>query len=419
MLPFTCIKKYGSIIVDKTDKFITLKNVMESKGVSQDTKNVIDDYFRDLKLANLQPGTVAYNIKIIMFALKNIETDFDKLTPKDAKIFQERLKESHYSESTQKQYIIGFKKFLKWYSKNNDYKNRRKYVLVLEAFVKRKFNVPEKTPSDLLTEKEIMDMIEIGSKNARDKAIIAVLAESGCRVGELVQCRVKDVKFNDKSCNLTFPKGKTGTRNVTLVFATSYLATYLENHHEVKSLNFKESYLFLTERKQPIGTEEKPVSEYKALDADTIRDLVKRIGKRAGITNKRIHPHLFRHTRATQLSKKLKDSQMRDFMGWARNSGMPSFYTHLSSHDMEDAIHEMYGIIDVKKDESGMDIGICKKCKKPVPVGAKICYNCFTPLTLSESEEFKQKIAEAFEAIIYDPERFGELAKDLKKIKDM
>ena len=38
----------------------------------------------------------------------------------------------------------------------------------------------DKNPSDLLTEEEIFKMIEVAD-NDRDKAIIAVLHESGCR----------------------------------------------------------------------------------------------------------------------------------------------------------------------------------------------------------------------------------------------
>lgn len=396
--------------MSKIKYFDYLQCLYKEKKISQASKIVLDDYFLDINLANLKQKTIDYNLKIMIFVTLNVENDLDKLTQRDIKLFQQKLQESNLGEATQKVYIVSFKRFLRWYSKSH-YKNRRQYTLLLESFVKRKFNIQEKTPADLLTEHEIIDIIEKGCKTARDKAIIAVLAESGCRVGEIVQCKVKDLTVNDKSCNLTFPKGKTGTRTVTLVFATSYLVQYLTNHHEVNTSNFKESPLFITERK--LGS----AHQFKSLELDTIRDILKRAAKRVGI-KKRVYPHLFRHTRATQLSKKLKEAQMREYLGWSRNSDMPSYYSHLSSQDMQDAIHEMHGIIE-KKDETGMKVEFCKKCKKPVPVGAKICYNCFTPLTLSQSEEFKQKVAEMFEEFIYNPERFDELAKDLKKIKDM
>ena len=52
----------------------------------------------------------------------------------------------------------------------------------------------DKNPSDLLTEEEIFKMIEVAD-NDRDKAIIAVLHESGCREGELVSSQLKHIKF--------------------------------------------------------------------------------------------------------------------------------------------------------------------------------------------------------------------------------
>jgi integrase/recombinase XerD len=49
--------------------------------------------------------------------------------------------------------------------------------------------------SDILTKDEFNRLLE-GCRHPRDKAIIAVLADSGMRVGALASCRVKNVEFN-------------------------------------------------------------------------------------------------------------------------------------------------------------------------------------------------------------------------------
>jgi site-specific recombinase XerD len=156
---------------------LTICNISTKKKISQASKVVLDDYFLDIKLANLKQKNIDYNLKIMIFVTLNVENDLDKITQRDIKLFQQKLQESNLGESTQKVYTVGFKRFLRWYSKNH-YKNRCQYTLLLETSVKRKFNIPEKTPADLLTEHEIFDIIENGCKTARDKAIIAVF----CRV---------------------------------------------------------------------------------------------------------------------------------------------------------------------------------------------------------------------------------------------
>ena len=45
--------------------------------------------------------------------------------------------------------------------------------------------------SDLLKQEKILKMIEV-AEGDRDKTIIAILAESGCRIGELQKYRVKE-----------------------------------------------------------------------------------------------------------------------------------------------------------------------------------------------------------------------------------
>jgi hypothetical protein len=59
------------------------------------------------------------------------------------------------------------------------------------------------------------------------------------------------------------------------------------------------------------------------------------------------------------------------------------------------------------------------KCKKHIPIDAKICPNCFTTLNLNDAEILKQKIVAVFNEIIYSSERFEEIKESLKKINNL
>jgi integrase/recombinase XerD len=391
---------------------------LDRNNITGTNRSIVDAYFRDMKLQGLKPKTVEFNSKVVIFLLEHIENTLDKLTDDDSKMFQEALMESGYAESSQKQYIVNFKRFLRWYGENRRYPNRLEYLDIAKS-IKRKFNIPRLQPSELITEDEILKMISI-SDSVRDKALIAVLAEAGCRIGELTATKVKDVRFNGRGVALTFTetKGNIGSRTVILVFATSYLATYLEHHHSRNSPGFQNSFLFITDKVHQYTVGKRTEYAYKALDPDTIRLLLKDVAERAGI-KKRVYPHLFRHCRATQLAQKFTEPKLRGYMGWAPGSSMPSRYTHLSAQDMENAIYEIYGIVSVKEESTGLKITMCNKCKKHIPINSKMCPNCYTPLNLNDAEAFKQKINDMFTEIIYSPERLEGLKSSLNAIKDL
>ncbi len=52
-----------------------------------------------------------------------------------------------------------------------------------------------KLPEEILTEEDIRKMIN-AAYNTRDKAIVSVLYESGCRVGEFLCMKIKNVQFD-------------------------------------------------------------------------------------------------------------------------------------------------------------------------------------------------------------------------------
>jgi len=83
--------------------------------------------------------------------------------------------------------------------------------------------------------------------------------------------------------------------------------------------------------------------------------MLKTAARKAGI-NKRVHPHLLRHTRATHLAKVLTEDQMRVYFGWSRTNHIPARYVHLSGKDVDEALARYY---EGGKREAGR---ICPRC---------------------------------------------------------
>ncbi|KCZ71398.1 site-specific recombinase XerD [Candidatus Methanoperedens nitroreducens] len=85
-----------------------------------------------------------------------------------------------------------------------------------------------KLPEDMLSEEEIEKMIS-ACEHPRDRALVACLYESGGRISEIGNLKIKHIKFDQYGAVLMVG-GKTGMCRVRIIFSSPYLATWLENH---------------------------------------------------------------------------------------------------------------------------------------------------------------------------------------------
>jgi hypothetical protein len=98
-----------------------------------------------------------------------------------------------------------------------------------------------------------------------------------------------------------------------------------------------ESWLWITKYNR------KSRERYSLMDGQSIRKLLEKISRKAGIS-KRVYPHLLRHSRATHLASFLTEAQMKEFFGWTQSSKMAATYVHLSGRDVDNALLKIYGL---------------------------------------------------------------------------
>lgn len=129
----------------------------------------------------------------------------------------------------------------------------------------------------------------------RDMAIIDLLFSTGLRVGELAALDRCDVDF--KNSSITLQSEKSGR------YRTVYLDVRARRHLEEYLLTREDNCeaLFITSRMyvNVYGTR-----EGKRLCRNAYEDITKRIGLKAGITDKSCTVHVFRRTLATRLSER-------------------------------------------------------------------------------------------------------------------
>ncbi len=148
--------------------------------------------------------------------------DFKKADRKDIQALVQKIERSDYSPWTKYDFKVTIKKLYKWLRKTEEAPEGVKWI-------KASFrNASRKLPEELFTEEEIRQLIDAAA-HPRDKALIAALWESGCRVGELCTLRLKHIHI-DKFGTQLIVDGKTGMRRVRIIAFSPLLATWLNMH---------------------------------------------------------------------------------------------------------------------------------------------------------------------------------------------
>jgi len=367
---------------------------IENSEITEKNKKLIKEFLDYCFAEGLSvPRVIKYATTLLSLA-RLLGKDFDKTTKQDIVRVVGKIERNSYSAWTKKDFKVTLKKFYKWLRQTDDYPEEVKW---LKTTLKKS---EEKLPEELLTEEDIQKMVN-AVNDVRDKALIITLYESGARIGEIASLRIKQVHFDEHGTVLII-KGKTGMRRVRLIASDPYLRQWV-NAHPAK--DDPEAPLWIKRNKKGV----------EPLDYASISKIIKRAAKKAEI-KKRVHAHLFRHSRATFLAKYLTEAQLCQYFGWAIGSEMASVYVHLSGRDMDEAILGLYGF-KIKKEPVAKNIPKeCPRCGYKNPSDAKFCSNCGLALSVEAMREIeeKEKLAEKLLKILEDEEVKQVIAKKLK-----
>ena len=283
------------------------------------------------------------------------------------------VKNQDYESWTKIGYLVALRKFYQFTYGTEPSGNLKKALSVKRSRDHRL------TDKDMITREEIERLIE-ASSNQRDKALWSILYDSGIRHGELMDMVMSDVEFDKYGAILHVPiTGKTGYRKVRIIGnSVAYLREWMNVHP--RRTNNKASLFCRIE--QHIGEKMDYSNTYKAL---------KLTCRRAGI-NRRIYPHLFRHTRATILSTGLKEIPLENQMGWVHGSQMTRVYIHDNDKAQDMAVLKAYGI-QIDEEESIEEKGPvkCPRCFEPNDEKNVFCWKCGTVLSIAEARKQKNK----------------------------
>ena len=375
---------------------------MARQGMRPDIHDFDDEYDRSIKRLD-RPGLSPHNKELIlhfrdacllhqvcgkpraMRIISALDTmgrkaskDFDQMNRQDIEslIVQLQARQPPYSPETLATMKKILRRFFSWILKPQEFPNITTMPPEI-AWIKGHVRAKDKNRlerKDLITPGDVEKLLA-ACLSTRDKALIALLWETGARIGELGGLQLKNVTKVKHGYILDL-KGKTGSRSPIVISAAPYLARWLESHP------------FKDDPEAPLLVFTQFTQKPCLLKYKSIMDLMRRLFKRAGL-QKPFHPHIFRHSRATYVLANglMNEQQAKAYFGWAPASDMLATYSHLIDQDANNAIlkENNLSIAQVQKNDlKPMECRICGELNQPK---TEYCVKCGAVLDMKKAYE--------------------------------
>ncbi len=224
--------------------------------------------------------------------LSMIEFSFEDCTRNFVLSFLEYLQEEGYAKSTCNQRLAALKSYL-WYVADGDITYQQTAIAISRVpFLKD----PEKD-KEIINKKCLTALLSAPTNSKigiRDTTIMVVLYDTAIRLSELLNLKVSDVNLEKATPYLRIHGKGDKERIVSISDNTvNHLKHYLKIYHENTSLNSE--YLFYTiihgnTNAMSPGNVERLINKY-----------AKQVREEYPECPRKIHPHMLRRTRATNL----------------------------------------------------------------------------------------------------------------------
>lgn len=360
---------------------------------NQENRDILEDYVLD-KSTEVKPQTLRAYLDPLCALAKHLgERSFHNATRKDVKacIMNHRGIQGPrgrpgrpLAQSTRYQWSVHITTFYRWLMDADEAPDcvRRLGFKKIDAMSQR--------GKDMALKPEEVRALLAGAQNPRDKAIIAVLIETGFRASELAAIELKDVERRDSGFWIELPNRddrglKTGQRDhsVPVILAKSVLQDWLQIH----PCALREgANLFVNLANRCYG---------KRMTGASVGAVVRSCAKRAGIRH--VHAHMLRHTSATfKVAVGMPNELIRKIHGWTKRSTMLNYYAHMAPH-FESMILDFHGVEGSKPPMLDM-LGshACAQCGMTNTVFEKSCGGCGVLLcdSIAEAQRgHEQKLA--------------------------
>ena len=323
--------------------------------ISKYNQKALNDFIANLKSNGIDNKfTVNGYETSIRKTLSIINKDYNKITIKDLDKVFSNIK----SSGTRELLKIKFKCFLKFYKLNelsDHIKINSKY-----------FRTSNKTDNDILTPEEINKIIN-AKLSIRDKAVFELFITTGIRRGEFIELKYQNIEDNKDEIIVKITDSKTIKRNISIIpYPNNPIAFFPKNFY-----SYYQNHIFKDEPEKPLFYSIANNSQFNKLNSNSLSLFFNKIKKAAKI-NKKLTPHIIRHTSASWDGYHLTEKELELKYGWNPGSDMPTRYCHLNEKNFNENLKRKAGLTPITIEEDSK----CPYCNAINNINAIKCKNC-------------------------------------------
>lgn len=246
-------------------------------GITADLKTVVNKFLAAKKIDGLSLKTLSnYKYTLDIFADK-VSCPIQKITADDVREYITYLAEERRLKASSLQtYINTLRSLFSWLVREGVL--RRNIMLKI-----RSSKLDRRSTRSPLTTEEL-GRLRNACQSCREKALVEILVSSGCRLSEVIGVELSAINFKERSMVVHGKGGKDRTvyfSNKAKLMLDAYIAARAGG-----------TALFTTLQ-----------TPYQPMKARALQKLIQKIGERAELA-RRVHPHLLRHTFATNALNK-------------------------------------------------------------------------------------------------------------------
>ena len=391
------VQGYGTKLQNQLDK-------LEDAEIDERDHEKISRWITHLRVhESINEGTVVGHLNRLRLSAERATAPLVEMDKAAVDEFMLTLEDEHgLSEGSRRNYRKSLRRFF------NDHLDREwGEEITIGASLKRQVD-----PDDALSREEISEILKEAA-NPRDKALIAILADTGLRVGAVLSFQMRHVSIDGDQATLTINdeanvKGDDGPKPLT--WSRGYVANWIDVHPRPDVPNA--ALIHKLHRWSD--------DEDGALRQQYAGRIVKRVATDAGFDADRVEARLFRSSAVTRwILEDMNEQAIKHRTGWSPDSRMFEVYSRVDDDKMNDLIFEHYGIETDSGSDSTPDLERCPSCRTSLHGHELFCPGCATALSQSAQEDMTDLRSSVFDrAISESDEEIVALLRDLNAALD-